>query len=174
MTKTLATALTVTLTLILVIAGCGSDNNDSAPTTTQTTTAATNPTAALKRGVRAALNENRRLSIYVLWNNKIPAWATQSTRGPALAGLRTAAADRKRRGIRVKLLSDRFQIRSITLNPSYTEATAVVQGRQRVQPSRANGQPSGRAVTLNERARVQLRRLGNTDRFVVWKVTLVS
>lgn len=174
MTKTLATALPLTLTLIALVTGCGGDSKDSAPTSTQTATTATNPTAALKRGVRSALNENRRLSIYVLWNNKIPAWANQSTRGPALAELRTAAADRKRRGVRVKLLSDRFQIRSIVLNPSYAEATAIVQGRQRVQPSRANGQPSGRAVTLNERARIQLRRLGNTDRFVVWRVTLLS
>lgn len=171
MRTALATALT--LTTILLLTGCGGDNDSTLPST-QPTTTATNPTAALKRGVRSALTENRRLSIYVLWNNKIPAWATQSTRGPALAGLRTAAADRKTRGVRVKLLSDRFQIRSIDLNPSYTEATAIVQGRQHVQPSRTNGQPSGRAVTLNERARIQLHRLGKTDRFVVWKVTLVS
>src|SRR5438128_273743 len=75
---------------------------------------------ALERGVRFALTRNRRLSVYVLWNNKIPAWAERSTRGPALAGLRSAAADRRRRGVRVQLLSDRFQVISIRLDPSYT------------------------------------------------------
>jgi hypothetical protein len=161
--------------LAATAAGCdgGNDNNVATqppPTTTQSETSE----AALRQGVRTALNANRRLSVYVLWNNRIPAWADRSTRGPALAGLRDAAADRRQRGIRVRLLSDRFQIVSIRLDPSYTRATAIARGRQRVRPHRLNGRPAGRSVELNERARIELRRLGSTDRFVVWSVKLLD
>ncbi len=173
MTKTLATALTAILTLILLLTGCGSGSNDSAPTTTQTTTTATNPTAALKRGVRSALNENRRLSIYVLWNNKIPAWATHSTRGPALNSLKTAAQTRRKRGIRVRVLKDERRVQSLRLDPSYLHATATVVDQQRLQPSRPNGTPLGRVVKLREKARYELRRVGRTDRFVVWNVVVL-
>jgi hypothetical protein len=109
----------------------------------------------------------------VLWNNKIPSWAERSTRGPALAALRAAAADRRRRGIRVRLLSDRFQVLSIRLDPSYTRATAVARGRQRVRPH-VNGKPGGRSVVLDEKARIELRRLGGSERFVVWRVQTVD
>jgi hypothetical protein len=112
--------------------------------------------------------------VYVLWNNMVPPWAERSTRGPALGGLRAAAADRKRRGIRVRLISDRFQIDSIRLDPSYAEATAIARGRQRVRPHHLNGKPAGRAVVLNEKARIELRRVGRTNRFVVWRVKLLD
>jgi hypothetical protein len=34
--------------------------------------------------------------------------------------------------------------------------------------------PSGRAVKLDERASVELRRLGSSDRFVVWRVRVLG
>ncbi len=158
--------------LAATTAGCNSGSEKVSTQPTPTTTTAESARGALERGVRTALTQNRRLSIYVLWNNKIPTWAERSTRGPALAALRGAAADRKRRKIRVQLLSDRFQILSIRLDPSYTRATAIARGRQRVRPH-VNGKP-GRAVELDEKARIELRRLGRSNRFVVWKVQTLA
>jgi hypothetical protein len=62
----------------------------------------------------------------------------------------------------------------IRIDPSYAEATAVARGRQRVRPYRLNGKPVGRSEELNERARIELRRLGRTNRFVVWRVELLD
>jgi hypothetical protein len=149
-------------------AGCDGGNNEAATPPPTLTSPQTGP-AALKDAIRSALTANRRLSIYVLWNNRIPAWAERSTRGPALDALRAAAADRRKRGIRVRLLSDRFQVLSIRLDPSYARATATARGRQRVRPY-VNGKPGARAVELTEKARIGLRRLGGPNRFVVWSV----
>ncbi len=74
----------------------------------------------------------------------------------------------------MRLLSDRFQVISIRLDPSYAEATAIARGRQRVRPYRLNGKPAGRSVKLNEKARIELRRQGRTNRFVVWRVKLID
>ena len=161
----------------VVVAGCSSGSNHASSTSTSTsgptTTTATQPDAeALTRSARAALDANHKLSVFVLWHNRVPAWATRSTRGPAIASLRSAAATRRSRGVRARLLSDRRRVVSLTLDPSYTSATAVVVDRQRVQPSGRNGQPLGRAVVLNERATYELRRIGTSDRFVVWRVVL--
>ena len=98
----------------------------------------------------------------------------RSTRGPALASLRTAAQNRRNRGIRVRMLENRREILSLRLDPSYARATAIVRDRQRVRPSRRNGRPLGRRAMLNERARYELRRLGASDRFVVWRVVLLQ
>ena len=68
---------------------------------------------------------------------------------------------------------NRLEISSIELDPSYTTATATVRSIQRVRPYRG-GKPSGRAVKLDERADVELRRLGASDRFVVWKVRVLG
>ena len=38
--------------------------------------------ATLEQAARSALTENRRLSVYVLWNNRIPRWAERSTAAP--------------------------------------------------------------------------------------------
>jgi hypothetical protein len=125
--------------VLAVTAGCDGGGDESTTQPSPTTTARESARAALERGVRSALNENRRLSIYVLLNNEVPSWAGRSTRGPALAGLRSAASDRRKRGIRVRLLSDRFQIVSIRLDPSYTKATAS--------PARVSGfGPTGRTA----------------------------
>lgn len=128
----------------------------------------------LERAVRAALRANHRLSVRVLETNKIPPEAKRSTRGPALAALRSAAAERREQGVRVRLLRDRFRILSLELDPSYARASAVVLGRQRVQPYGANGQPLREPVDLSERARIELRRVGEVPRFVVWDVELVE
>jgi len=167
-------ALLLLALLAATTAGCNGGNEKVATQPSPTTTSTQTSEAVLKQAVRTALNGNRRLSIYVLWNNRIPPWAERSTRGPALAGLRTAAADRKKRGIRVRLLSDRFEIVSIRLDPSYATATAIARGRQHVRPYRLNGKPIGRSVELNEKARIDLRRVGHTNRFVVWRVKLLD
>lgn len=160
--------------LVAIAVGCDGGNEENATKPPPAATTPENGQAALERSVRSTLSANRRLSVYVLWSNRIPSWAERSTRGPALAGLRTAASDRRERGIRVRLLSDRFQVDSIRLDASYTRATAIARGRQRVRPHRLNGKPAGRSVELNERARIELRRLGRTNRFVVWKVELLD
>lgn len=159
--------------LLALLAGCDGGNEESATQPPPTTTTSETGRAALERGVRSALTANRRLSVYVLWNNTIPAWAERSTRGPALASLRSAAQNRRNRGIRVRMLENRREILSLRLDPSYVRATAIVLDRQRVRPFRRNGRPLGRAAMLNERARYELRRLGQSDRFVVWSVVLL-
>jgi type IV pilus biogenesis protein CpaD/CtpE len=158
----------------LALAGCSSGTRDaSTTTTTSATTNAEQPTAEeLEQSAREALDANHKLSVFVLWHNRVPAWASRSTGGPALAALRSAAATRRARGIRARLLSDRRRVVSFRLDPSYTKATSVVVDRQRVQPIGRRGKPLGRAVVLNERATYELRRVGRTSRFVVWRVVL--
>ena len=68
------------------------------------------------------------------------------------------------------MLSERREVISLQLDPSYTKATAILVDRQRVQPSTIDGRALGKAVELNERGRYELRRVGRTDRFVVWRV----
>jgi hypothetical protein len=167
-------ALLLLALLAATAAGCNGGNEKVATQPPQTTTATEPTEAALKQAIRTTLNENRRLSIYVLWNNRIPPWAERSTRGPALASLRTAAQNRRNRGVRVRMLKGGREIRSVQLEQSYTRATAIVIDRQRVQPSRRNGRPIGRVVVLNERARYELRHIGQSDRFVVWRVVLLD
>jgi hypothetical protein len=160
--------------LVALAAGCDGCNDEVATQPPPATTTPEKGAAALERAARSALTENRRLSVYVLWNNRIPRWAERSTRGPALVSLRSAAQNRRSRGIRVRMLESRREILSLRLDPSYARATAIVRDRQRVQPSRRNGRPLGRATMLNERARYELRRLGQSDRFVVWRVVLLQ
>jgi hypothetical protein len=171
--RPLAAALMIYL--LAISAGCNSGSGKTAATqpARSTTINVGTGAAALERAARSALSENRRLSIYVLWNNRIPSWAQRSTRGAALASLRGAAKNRQSRGIRVRILKSRRQVITFRLDPSYTRAKAVVLDRQRVQPSRPNGHPIGRPVVLNERARYELRRVGESDRFIVSKVVLL-
>lgn len=161
----------------VLVAGCSSGSHHANSTTSTSTSGSTASTAqpdaqALARSARAALDANHKLSVFVLWHNRVPAWASRSTRGPALGSLRSAAATRRSRGVRARLLSDHRRVVSLKLDPSYTSATAVVVDRQRVQPSGRNGKPLGRTVVLNERATYELRRIGGSDRFVVWRVEL--
>lgn len=166
-------ALLLLALLAATAAGCNG-GNETATTQPPTTTAADTTEAALKQAVRTALSDNRRLSIYVLWNNRVPPWAERSTRGPALASLRAAAQNRRARGVRVRVLKGRREVDSLRLEPSYVRAMAIVVDRQRVQPSRRNGRPIGRVAVLNERARYELRRVGQSARFIVWRVVLLK
>jgi hypothetical protein len=166
----------VLIALVVGLAsGCGGSKHAASASRPVATTASTKPDAAvvLTRAVRNALNENHRLATKVLWRNVVPSAATHSTRGPALASLRAAAANRQRRGIRVRLLSDDYRILSVRLDPSFASATAIARGLQRVRPYGPDGHPLGHAVSLNEKARIELHRLGHANRFVVWRVTLV-
>jgi hypothetical protein len=165
-------ALLLLALLAAIAAGCNGGNEKVATQPPATTTSETT-TATLESGVRQALRENDQLSGYVLWNNRVPAWATRSTRGPALVTLRQSAADRRRRGIRVRTLVNTLEITSIKVDPSYTKATAVVRSVQRVRPYRG-GKPIGRAVKLDERANIELRRVGTSSRFVVWRVRVLG
>jgi hypothetical protein len=151
-----------------------SSHKTNAPTTTASTQSNTSNTeATLTSAARAAIQEDHRMSVRVLWTNSVPAHP-RATAGPALAVLRRSAAARARRGIRVRLLSERFRVISIQLDPSYERATAVVYDPQRVRPYGRGGRPLGHAVALKERARLELRRLGSGMRFVVWKVTPIK
>ena len=156
----------------VALAGCSNGSNHASSTTTSTssTASATQPTPqSLRLAVRTALRSNDQLSGLVLWTNRVPQDATKSTRGPALVELRKAAAQRLSKHLRIRTVSSNLQILSIKLEPSYTRATAVIRSRQVVRPYRA-GAPLGRAVKLDERARVELHRLGNRTTFVVWRV----
>lgn len=157
----------------LIAAGCGSTS------TAKSNAASPNPTAprkdgapALEAAVRRALIENSQLSFYTLSHNAVPTWGQRSTRGPALAGLQTSAAQRKQQGIEIHHIAGHLEILSVRLDPSYTAATATVRASDRLQPYR-NGHALGRVVAQNERARIQLHRLGRLPRFVVWKVVLL-
>jgi hypothetical protein len=168
--------MTVGLAVVCLTAGCSGGSNSATPTAdargTDTSSRSTSE-LALTRAARAALTENFRLSVYVLWHNRIPAWASRSTRGPALAALRSAAAERRQQGIRVRnAAGGKYTIVSLRLDPSYARAKAVVRNQGRVVRYRA-GRRLGRAIVVNDRARIELRRLGGSTRFVVWRVSPV-
>jgi hypothetical protein len=168
-----ATARPLLLAIVVAVlaAGCGGGNSSVAATHTRDTTGTSTRTneSSLKAGVRAALRANLRLSLYVLWHNQIPAWATQSTRGPALKALRVSAASRRRQGIQIKNLRGHSTIILIELAPSYTSAIAEIRDNRSVAPYKA-GHRLGRAIVGTDHSRVQLHRLGNTQRFIVWSV----
>ncbi len=158
------------LTACALLAGCGgAAHRTTTPITTSTTTTAPDAAARLEQAVRTALQENAKVSDYVLEHNTIPSWARQSTAGPALAGMRGSAAQRRTGHVTVRVLSSEVQVHSVSIDPSYTDATANVTERSRVVPYR-NGRALGKAITGNERARFELHRLGNGATFVVWKV----
>ena len=164
-----AVAFVGTVAAALVVAGCGGGTSSVATARSATDARQIDGKAALLKAARVALLDNSRLSLYVLWNNRIPSWATRSTRGPALASLRVSAASRTQQHIQIKTLPSRYQVISLRLDPSYTTATAVVHDQGRVIPYR-NGRRLGRSIAVNDRARIQLRRLGKSTQFVVWQV----
>ena len=168
--------LLILVTFAALNAGCGGASSNGAATTTSTdakTTPAQTSSATLKAAVRTAIHANVQLSSYVLWHNNIPAWATGSTRGPALKALRSAAATRRKQGIQIKNLSGSYTITAITLAPSYATATAVVRSHQRVAPYKS-GRRLGKEISATDHARIQLHRLGNTQRFIVWRVSTIQ
>lgn len=169
--------LALAVVLALSIAAFGCDNNDAEPQTDNSspvdapTTTQSDPAVTLKAAVRDAVHQNSRLSEYVLWHNRLPRWASQSTRGRALHEIRKSIADRQKRRLRIKTLSRDVHVLGIRLDPSFTRASADVRQRGRVSLYR-RGARLGRPLRLNEHAHVELRRLGSDDRFVVWEVRL--
>ena len=154
--------------------GCGSSGGHAAPPTVSTHAKDANGVTVrsdLIRAVRQAIVENDHVSGIVLWTNVVPATATHSTGGPALTELRTSAATRRKQGIRIRTASEQRQITSISLDPSYARATAVVHARERLVPYRGTKR-LGRAINLDERATVHLRRVGGSIRFRVWSVSV--
>jgi hypothetical protein len=159
------------LVLSVLLAGCGSGGGTKRAATTGTTTQAqSSSTTALEQSARSALEQNNKLSDYVLSHNVVPAWASRSTSGPALAELRSAAEHRRAGAVRVRLLKSAVEVRSIRLDPSYLSATASLVVRSQVRVYQ-HGRPVGGVRSLNEPARVELHRVGDKSAFVVWKVT---
>ena len=169
------TRLLLLTAVMLIASGCEGAKSDAAtpaPARASATTGANEPTALLT-GVRAAVAANSRLSGVVLWTNAIPGTATRSTGGPALASLRSAAAGRRKQGLRIRTLSEQTVILSIKLGRSNSLTTVVIRAREKLAPYQA-GKRLGRAIDLDERARIELRRSDHTNRFRVWNVTPIS
>jgi len=156
-----------------LLAGCGGAVHSTTISTTPKSTVTTpNVNTQLEIAVRRVINEEHSLSVEVLSTNRLPA-NPATIGGPALAVLHHSVAERQREGVRVHVLSERFRIVVIHLDPSYSDATAVVLEDQRVQPTYLNGKPRGKPSTAHERVRLELHRVGETERFMVWKVTLL-
>lgn len=150
-----------------VLAGCGGGGSQAPlPAPPETTSATRGGEQVLRSAVLGAVRDNHRLSVRVLLTNRVPVPAP-STAGPALAALRTAAAERESRGLRVRTLRSRYRVLSVRLDPSYSEASATVVDRQTVQLETADGVPVGSQRELVERAVVELRRIPGANRFVV-------
>ena len=167
-------ALIGCLAVAFVAAGCGGGGSHAAPSTSTsaTTTDRMSEQVRLEAGVRAAVKQNFKLSLYVLWHNRIPDWASQSTGGPALAALRTSAATRRGRGIRIRPIKTALLVSAVSVDASYVTATAVADSKQRVRPYES-GKPQPKLIALHERARLTLRRVGSSDRFIVWKAVAI-
>jgi hypothetical protein len=162
--------------LILLTSGCG---GGSTATTASNHGAATNTSveqaetpAALEGAVRRAVNENHALLTHALLTNSVPS-NPQGTAGPALADVRRSAAERKAQGTSVRILSENFRVLGVELDPSYTTATATILNLQKVQPLYGVHRRPGAPSPSREHVRLELHRIGNADRFVVWKVTLL-
>jgi hypothetical protein len=168
-----AAAIGVVL-LALAASSCGgsSASPPTQPSTTGIAGTSTDSSAALDLAVRRALRANYQLSSYVLWHNVVPPDARQSTRGPALAALRNAAVQRRKSGIRIRPVTGRLTIASVVVDPSFTRATATTVASGRVRPYE-NGRAEPKEIAVHERARVQLHRLGRSQQFVVWQVTVL-
>jgi hypothetical protein len=161
-------------TAAIVISACGSNKSPSVTTKSDSPTTSTQSSpAALEKAAREAISKDHALLINTLWTNRIPA-NPPATAGPALALLRRSVGERQKQGVRVRMLSDHFRVLSLQLEPTYTTATATVLDTPRVQPTHLNGQPLGSASSTSQRVRVELRRVGNTTSFVVWKTTLIK
>jgi hypothetical protein len=159
----------ITLAGCALLAGCGSSSIPKTAATAKTTATVANPASLLEQSVRSALVANARVSDYVLEHNAIPTYASESTSGPALAGMRGSAAQRKTGHISVRVLSDKVEVVSIELDPSFATATARVSERSSVVPYR-KGRALGKPVHATEKARFVLHRVDSGSRFVVWSV----
>jgi hypothetical protein len=94
----------------------------------------------------------------------------RSTRGPALAALRSAAVTRRQQGIQFKNLSGKYTVVSIAVAASYATASAVIRSHESVAPYKL-GRRLGKAISSTDHARVELHRLGDKQQFVVWRLS---
>jgi hypothetical protein len=165
---------TITTLTLLLLVGVSTTANAATQnhTTTRSQTSGVPSAAEVHAGVLTALHANHELAVRALWTNHVPAAASESTRGPALAAMRVSAQGRENEHLRVRMMHDSYRIISIRLDPSYASATAVVQSNQKLVPSQLDGRRLGRPVELNERARIELHRIGSSSRFIVWRLTL--
>jgi hypothetical protein len=165
---------TIALAITLAACGCGSDaahTTASQPQSTTTDAASRQATpVVLEVAVRQAVKEDHALLTRALLTNRVPA-DPKGTAGPALAALRRSAVQRRAQKVRVRILSETFRVLAVQLDPSYTAATARVLNIQRIQAN-YDGRPSAPS-TSREHVRLELHRIGETDRFVVWKVALL-
>jgi hypothetical protein len=187
--------LAVILGVALLATGCGGGSHESSKTigatvANSTTTATTSnmgvtshaakvkkpaeSPVGLRSAVRATLLANHRLAVRVLWTNKVPASAVRSTRGPALEGMRGSATGRQKKRVRVRMLHDDYRIVSVGLEDAGSRAVALAHSIQKVELTSLRGVSRGRAITLDERARIVLHRVRGSDTFVVWRITLVK
>jgi hypothetical protein len=162
-------AVLVLALLVPALAAASCSGNSRGAQAGSTTTVDVGTT--LKAAARKAVIAHHRLSVQVLWTNQVPKRPSSVT-GSALKALRTAAHDRSKSGVRVRVSRENFRIVSLRLDPSYTKATAVVADRQ-MGTVYEHGRRMKQQVSSNERARIELRRVGRTMRFVVWKVALI-
>lgn len=160
---------------VLALAGCGGSGRLGSPTATVTASVNRVDTAraTLLRAVRTTIAENDHVSGVTLWTNRVPEVAVRSTGGPALRQLRVTAAQRRKQGVRIRTAAERRMIVSITLDPSYASAIAIVHAHERLVQYHGNTR-LGHAIDLNERARIELRRIGQSNRFRVWTVSLIK
>lgn len=161
--------------LAVAISGCGTSNahHDTTPASRDGTTPTTTSSAAtLEAGARQAVQQDHRLAVKALWSDRLPA-KPQGVAGPALADLRRAVAERRHQNLRVRTLSEHFRVEGVQVEPTYTTATATLLYAERVQQYR-DGHAAGKPSTTREHIRLLLHRIGNSDRFVVWKVTLIK
>jgi hypothetical protein len=154
----------------LGVAGCGSGSTQADGTSKSATTDQPAASVVLERAVRKAVNQNHKLLTRALLTNRVPA-NPEGTAGPALAVLRRSATERRAQKIKVRILSETFHVLSVRLDPSYTSATVGVRNVQRLRVSR--GGKSSAPSTVHEHVRLTLHRVGNSYRFVVWKVALL-
>jgi hypothetical protein len=111
---------------VLAVTGCGGKTAGRTTSTTTSSATAARPATSetLKAAVRSSLIAYHRLSVQSLWSNAIGSHPA-AIAGPALSDLRKALAQRRTRRVRVRLISDRFHIRAIDLDPSFETATTA-------------------------------------------------
>lgn len=164
--------LVIGLMAVLALAACGGSSGE--PTTAAdraTETAAPDSAAVMRDAVERALADNLALSRRALWTNEVPPSARNSTRGAALIEMRRSAADRRRDGVRVRVVERDMKIEAIRVEPSYERAAATVVLRDRVRIHERKRSP--RIQQADERVLIELRRVDRDDppRFVVWQVS---
>jgi len=129
--------------------------------------------ASVPAEVEATVRADTRVATAALWSDAVPAGAARVLAGPALAALRTAAAARRREGLRLRLLSSQLSV--VSLRPLHGGAIEVVaRWSQLLVPTDLDGVPRGGQLRLVEQARLLLRHPLRERRLVVWKVVLAA